>query len=232
MQSVKDKTSRTLLTSTDAATWLSKDVAVSLGCDHQTIGTSDQPMTLKAEPRLKYGRWRGRRRLKTSVGAYRSRLTSRRNPLRGELGAQGIRLEQRIRVNPSLKLVACGAALGTLGKSRRETGRTKALEAVFRPRNKSDGREFLVGWNSTTTKGRGPNGRVTGEQTATGGTLAASMNLTNKVSVSTRVTLSPQGQHTFTTRLLTTDEGRYRFGILIPVIAWVVEKLGRRGSEL
>lgn len=223
---------RTLLSSTDAATWMGKDAAVSLGIDYQTIGAADQLLTAKVEPRVKYARFRGRRRLKTSLGVYRSRLTQGRNPLHGETGANGIRLEQRIRVNPSLKFIACGAALGTMGKARRETGRAKALEVIFRPRNKLDGREFLVGWNATETKGRAANGRVTGEQATQGGTLAASTNLSNKVSVSGRVTLSPQGQHTFTTRLLATDETRWRVAMVVPFVAWVVEKLGRRGSDL
>jgi hypothetical protein len=231
VQSVKDKVSRTLLVASDSTTWLDRNRGLTFGVGYQTIGPSDQLTTLRLEPRVKYGRFRGRRRLKTGVGLYHSRMTQKLNPLGGDVGARGMRLEQRVRVTEALKLILTGAAMGTVGSSRRETGRAKGIDISYKPKDRVDGREIMVGWNTSTVKARGPNGRVLGANTTSGGTLAVSTNLTRHVTLSTRMTLSAQGQHTLTMRLVGQDEQKLRFGLLVPLVAWVVDKISKRGSE-
>jgi hypothetical protein len=230
VQTVKDKENMTFMFSSDNSLWLNRNTAITVQVENQTV-SPDQLMTIRVEPRLKYGKFRGRRRLKTGAGIIKSRLASRGNPMKGNM-AHGLRIEQRVRVNKDFKLIGNAVMLKAKAGASDEVGRAKSLEAIFKPEGSIEGRELMVGWNSMQVSRVAHNGRKLGEtSTVHGGTLACQQHWGRETTVSGRMTMNSQGQSTLTVHVTSMDKMNLRWSFLVPVFGWIWDKITRRGAE-
>lgn len=219
-----------LVCNAESSASIGRDNVVTTSLESQTL-SGDAIYTLRVEPRIKYLKVNGRKRLKTAFGLLNTRIAEEYDPRKGPV-AKGIRLEQRVRVSDGLKITGSHVGMTGATPSSRERGRAWGLEATYKPKGSIEGRELMAGWNTMSTERLAANsGQSRGVHRIHGGTLAMVQHLTPETMLNSRVQMSSNGQSTLSVRVTSHDKMSMRWAYLMPVVGWLIDKVSKRSNE-